>query len=68
MDMEQVPGGWQDHFRSYTNSRSAQIGEQIFRMPTPKKRRNTWCISSFFGKGRRKICRQDAYSGYRYSF
>ncbi len=59
--------------RSCTDSRSEQIGEQIFCMPTPKKCRaltgtsatpNTWCISSFFGKGRRKICRQDACGGY----
>ena len=34
----------------------------------PKKRRNTVCISRFFGKGRRKICRQDACGGYWYSF
>ncbi|MCI8816869.1 MAG: hypothetical protein HFF15_08580, partial [Angelakisella sp.] len=32
------------------------------------KRRNTICISRFFGKGWRKICRQDARGGYWYSF
>ena len=32
--------------RSCTNSRSAQIGEPIFRLPKPKKRRNTLCIAN----------------------
>ena len=35
------------------------MGEQIFRLTKPEKRRNTLCISSFSGKVRRKRCRQD---------
>ena len=39
---------------------TGQIGEQIFRLSKPQNRRNTLCISRFWGKDRRKICRQDA--------
>ena len=44
------------------------MARKFFRLSKRQKRRNTWCISSFWGKDRRKIYRQDACGGYWYSF
>ena len=50
-----APKSWEALIKS-----TCRIGEQIFRLSKSHNRRNTLCISRFWGKDRRDICRRDA--------